>query len=88
VSYAFDKLLTDFTIEELMTMMKRLTPLMIIGLIFFSVNACAVVHPELKAFPAAADGMERFVIVLPDKDRREDTGFKVVSQASSCLLTV
>lgn len=58
-------------------MMKRLMLLMIIGLTLCSVNACAAVHPELKAFPAAKDGMERFVIVLPDKDREQETDFKV-----------
>lgn len=34
-------------------------------------------HPELKPFPAAAEGMERFVIVLPEKEREEGEWFKV-----------
>ena len=34
-------------------------------------------HPELKPFPKAKAGMQRFVIVLPEKKRGEDAGFKV-----------
>jgi len=30
-------------------------------------------HPELKAFPAAKEGMERFVIVLDPRDGKEDS---------------
>ena len=67
--------------------MIKLTQLMIIGLILFSFNACAAVHPELKAFPVANDGMERFVIVLPDKDRGEDAGFKVELIPGKVMLT-
>ncbi len=31
----------------------------------------------LKAFPAASEGMKRFVIELPHKERSEDSGFQV-----------
>jgi len=34
-------------------------------------------HPELKAFPKATQGMQRFVIVLPEKQRSEEDGFQV-----------
>ncbi len=34
-------------------------------------------HPELKAFPAAREGQERFVIVLPHKERGEEDAFLV-----------
>lgn len=34
-------------------------------------------HPELKAFPPAKAGMERFVIVLPHKERGEEDAFRV-----------
>lgn len=37
----------------------------------------AVSHPELKAFPPAKEGMERFVIVLPHKERGEEDAFRV-----------
>ena len=67
--------------------MKRLMQLMVIGLTLFSVNACAAVHPELKAFPAAKEGIERFVIVLPDKARGEDADFKVELIPGKVMLT-
>lgn len=35
------------------------------------------VHPELKVFPPAKAGMERFVIVLPHKERGEEDAFRV-----------
>ncbi len=34
-------------------------------------------HPELKAFPAAKDKMERLVIALPHKERGEEDSFQV-----------
>lgn len=60
-----------------MIMKNVLTQLMIIGLVTFSASAFAKDHSELKAFPAAKEGMERFVIVLPQKGRVEEDSFKV-----------
>ena len=34
-------------------------------------------HPELKAFPKPEEGMERFVIVLPHKERGEEDAYGV-----------
>ncbi len=34
-------------------------------------------HPDLKVFPPAKAGMERFVIVLPHKERGEEDAFRV-----------
>jgi ecotin len=34
-------------------------------------------HPELKAFPPAEEGYDRYVIVLPHKERGEDDAFRV-----------
>ena len=68
-------------------MMTRLMLLMIIGMNLCSVNACAAVHPELKAFPVAKDGMEQFVIVLPDKDRGQEAAFKVELIPGKIMLT-
>ena len=54
--------------------------LQIFAVVFFLAEAttlCAAEHPELKAFPAANEGMERYVIVLPAKERGEDEGFRV-----------
>lgn len=36
-----------------------------------------VTHTDLKAFPPAKAGMERFVIVLPRKERSEEDAFRV-----------
>jgi ecotin len=40
-------------------------------------HAVSAEHSELKAFPPAEDGMERFVIVLPHKERGEEDDFRV-----------
>jgi ecotin len=55
--------------------------------LFQVVTLCAAEHPELKAFPEAKDGMERFVIVLPEKERGEDDGFKVELIPGKTMLT-
>jgi ecotin len=44
-------------------------------------------HPELKPFPKAKKGMERFVIALPEKKRGEDAGFKVELIPGKTLMT-
>lgn len=44
-------------------------------------------HPELKPFPKAKKGMERFVIVLPEKKRGEDAGFKVELIPGKTMMT-
>lgn len=60
---------------------------MIASLALLCINACAAGHPELKAFPAAKDGMDRFVIVLPHKDRGEEDNFKVELIPGKVMLT-
>lgn len=47
----------------------------------------AVEHRQLKAFPKAKKGMERFVIVLPHKTRKEEVNFKVELIAGKMLET-
>jgi ecotin len=42
---------------------------------------------QLKAFPAAKEGTERFVILLPEKDRQAETQFKVELFAGKEMLT-
>lgn len=44
-------------------------------------------HAQLKAFPLANQGMERFVIVLPHKERGEEDDFKVELIAGKEMLT-
>ena len=44
-------------------------------------------HLQLKAFPAAEEGMERFVVVLPHKEREEEDAFKVEIIPGKTMLT-
>lgn len=60
---------------------------MIVGLTLLSTQACSAVHPELKPFPAAEQGMERFVIVLAEKTRAEEVDFKVELIPGKTMLT-
>ena len=73
--------------ESVNNMIRKLILLMIIGLSLFSFMAFGAEHPELKAFPSAIDGMERFVIVLPHKDRGKDADFKVELIPGKVMLT-
>ena len=68
-------------------MIKIIFSSMIVFLALFSVQACAAVHPELKPFPAAEQGMERFVVVLPDKTRADEVDFKVELIPGKTMLT-
>jgi ecotin len=68
-------------------MIKTMTSIMITGFLLCSVQACAAVHPELKPFPAAEKGMERFVVVLPEKTRAEEVDFKVELIPGKTMLT-
>jgi ecotin len=45
------------------------------------------VHPQLKAFPVAEEGMVRHVIVLPHKERTEEINFKVEIVAGKTMET-
>jgi len=51
----------------------------IVALGFLSIGGSAIAadHSELKAFPPAQQGMQRFVIVLPHKERGEEDDFRV-----------
>lgn len=44
-------------------------------------------HKYLKAFPEAAEGMERFVIELPHKERGEDQNFLVELVVGKQMMT-
>ena len=52
---------------------------------------CAAVfgsgHPELKPFPLAKEGFQRFVITLPHKERGEEDTFRVEIIAGKEMLT-
>jgi ecotin len=58
-------------------MSARLARTLALGLLLLGGSALGDEHPELQAFPPAQEGMERFVIVLPHKERGEEDDFKV-----------
>jgi len=64
-----------------------LAQLLIIGLVVLGVSAFGAEHPELKAFPAPKEGMERFAIVLPHKERGEEDSFRVEIIVGKAMLT-
>ena len=68
-------------------MKSLLNKLLLISVAMFGASAFAAGHPELKAFPAAKEGMERFVIVLPHKERGEEDAYKVELVAGKDMLT-
>jgi ecotin len=57
------------------------------SLLAFCGSALGDEHPELQAFPPAQEGMQRFVIVLPHKERGEEDGFKVELTVGKVQLT-
>ena len=67
--------------------MKKILTLLTFGL-FVSVSMSqAADHKELKAFPAAETGMQRFVISLPHKERGEEDSFKVEFLPGKMIMT-
>ena len=64
-----------------------LAQLLIIGLLMYNVSAFSAEHAELKAFPAPKEGMERFVIVLPHKERGEEDSFRLEIIVGKEMLT-
>ena len=63
------------------------TQLLMLGLIVLGVSTAKAEHPELKAFPAAQEEMERFVIILPHKERGEENSFQVELIVGKEMLT-
>jgi len=68
-------------------MKTALAQLLIAGLVVQSAAVIASGHPELKAFPLAEDGFERFVIALPHKERGEDDAYRVEIIVGKEMLT-
>ncbi len=50
-------------------------------------SALADAATELKAFPEATEGQQRLVIILPEKTREQETGFKLELVAGKMLQT-
>jgi len=58
-------------------MNRLIRTLLVLCHLALALPAMSADHPELKAFPAAKENMERLVIVLPHKERGEEDGFMV-----------
>ncbi|MEI6399586.1 MAG: ecotin family protein, partial [Pseudomonadota bacterium] len=65
----------------------NMKPFFVVCLCALNLTAMGADHPELKAFPPAKDKMERFVIVLPHKERGEEDDFKVELIAGKMMPT-
>lgn len=61
--------------------------LLVVCLALFTIPAFAAEQSQLKAFPSAAEGMERIVIELPHKERGEEDNFKVELIPGKVMLT-
>ncbi|SCY78530.1 ecotin family protein [Desulfoluna spongiiphila] len=68
-------------------MKKTVMMLGVLGfLVVFGSVSCAG-HGQLKAFPDAMEGMERFVIVLPEKAKGEEEASMVELMAGKVMMT-
>lgn len=63
------------------------TAILFVSSLMCSIPAAGAEHRELKAFPAAKEGMQRFVIVLPHKERGEEDAFTIELIAGKTMLT-
>lgn len=68
-------------------MMSKPMQLLTVSCVLMGLSALGAEHPELKAFPEAKQGMERFVIVLPHKERSEEGEFQVELVAGQTMMT-
>jgi ecotin len=64
-----------------------LAQMIIVGVLMQNAAGFCSGHPELKAFPLAEEGAERFVIVLPHKERGEEDAFNVEIIVGKEMLT-
>lgn len=60
--------------------------LLFLGTVSLHIAVAGPDHPELKAFPTTQEGMERFVIVLPEQKGKEEL-FKVEIIPGKVMLT-
>ena len=66
---------------------KRILRVLVAGIFSLQIGALGAEHPQLKAFPAAKEDMDRFVVVLPHKERGEEDAFKVEITPGKTMLT-
>ena len=68
-------------------MKTTVTHLLALLLVIICTRAFADAQAELKHFPASKDGMERYVILLPEKQRGEEDAFRVELIAGKEMMT-
>ena len=68
-------------------MRQQLTMLTVLFAMLLTSSAAGEDNKYLKAFPPAEDGMVRYVIQLPHKERGEDKGFRVEIFVGQMMLT-
>ena len=68
-------------------MNSRIKQVVVLSLVMSGVLAFGADHSELKAYPPAKEGMSRFVIELPHKERGEEDSFKVELVVGKEMLT-
>ena len=67
--------------------MNHTTILLTLALAGLSASVSAAEHKYLKAFPAAKEGMIRYAINLPDRQRGEEDGYRVEIVVGKTMLT-
>ena len=65
----------------------KIKTILFLNFMMFSFSTFSAEHPELKAFPQAEEGMQRFVITLPHKERGEEDAFMVELVVGKEMLT-
>ena len=67
--------------------MSRIAAISTFALLMLAASQAMAQQDYLKAFPAAKEGMARFVINLPDKQRGEEDDFRVEIIVGKTMLT-
>jgi ecotin len=68
-------------------MSKLLVIFIVVNFITLGIVALGAKNPDLKAFPLAEKGMDRYVVFLPEKDKGEEEAFMVEILAGKMVLT-
>ncbi|MCK5529592.1 MAG: ecotin family protein [Kiritimatiellae bacterium] len=65
----------------------RIKQVLVLSYVLSCLPLLGAEHSQLKAYPPAKEGMSRFVIVLPHKERGEDKNFMVELTVGKEMLT-
>ena len=88
VSFSFSPRIKESRNRELTTKMNQTFTLWLATIfLVLGVSALGAEHPELKIFPSAKEGMDRFVMMLSHKGRGEEDDFMVEIIVGKTMLT-